>query len=71
MKVLDAVNCSPYPFKRSKDYVGNSYRRSRPEGVDRPKPELHLDYDFDKDDVAHMANLFRHPHWETVDAVTV
>lgn len=71
MKVLDAVNCSPYPFKRSKDYVGNSYRRSRPEGVDRPKPELHLDYDFDKDDVAHMANLFRHPHWETVDALTV
>lgn len=71
MEALEAVNFSPYPNKLSKDYAGSSYRRSRPESVAKPEPELHLDYDFDKDDVAHVANLFRRPHWETVDAMTV
>ncbi len=33
------------------------------------QPELHLDYDFSRDDVAQLASLFRRPHWETVDAL--
>lgn len=70
MKALEMVNCSPYLTKLSKDYGGSWYRQSRPESIAKPEPELHLDYDFDKGDVARMANLFRHPHWETVDAMT-
>ncbi|QQX89738.1 ATP-binding protein (plasmid) [Cupriavidus necator] len=71
IKALKVLNCSPYPIKLSKGYGGSSDWRSRPKSVAKLEPELHLDYDFDKEDVARMANLFRHPHWETVDAMTV
>ncbi len=69
-KKLGNANRSPYPLKQSKDHSGSSFRHSRPDGIAAPDPELHLDYDFGKDDVTHMAALFRQPHWETVDAIT-
>ena len=69
-KALDRVNRSRYRAERSKGYHGSSYPPSRPEGSVKPEPELHLDYDFGKDDVAHVADLFGRPYWETVDAMT-
>jgi hypothetical protein len=70
LKALDKVGRSPYPTKRSKEGGDNSYYPSRPEGAAKPNPELHLDLDFSKDDVKRMSNLFRQPHWKTVDAMT-
>ena len=64
---LQRVNRSSFAARKEKDYYGSA--PMRPNGIPAPQPELHLDYDFNKDDVAQLASLFRRPHWETVDAV--
>jgi hypothetical protein len=66
---LQRVNRSSFEIRKEKDYYGSDYSPMRPEGMAEPQPELHLDYDFSKDDVAPLARLFRRPHWETVDAL--
>lgn len=70
LKALEKINRSPYPPKLSEEHGGSSYWPSQSEGVAKSEPELYLDLDFDKDDVAHLTNLFRQPHGETVDAIT-
>jgi len=66
---LQRVNRSSLAARKEKDYYGSDPYAPRPEGIAKPKPEFHLDYDFSKDDVAQLSSLFRRPHWETVDAV--
>jgi hypothetical protein len=65
---LARVNRSSFAIRKEKKYYGDS-SPDRPEGTAEPQPELHLDYDFSKDDVAPLANLFRRPQWETADAL--
>lgn len=66
---LQRVNRSGFASRKEKAYYGSDFSPMRPKGVAEPQPELHLDYDFSKDDVAPLARLFRQPHWETVDAI--
>lgn len=66
---LQRVNRPRFAARKEKDYYGSDFSPMRPKGMAEPQPELHLDYDFSKDDVAQLANLFRRPHWETVDAL--
>lgn len=65
---LQRVNRSSFAA-RKKDYYGSDFSPMRPEGKAKPQPELHLDYDFSKGDVARLASLFRRPRWATVDAL--
>lgn len=66
---LQNVNRSSFAARKEKDYYGSDFSLVRPKGMAEPQPELHLDYDFSKDDVAQLASLFRQPHWQTVDAL--
>lgn len=66
---LQRVNRSSFVARKDKDYYGSGFSPMRPKGMAAPQHELHLDYDFSKDDVAQLARLFGRPHWETVDAL--
>jgi hypothetical protein len=69
LQKLKRVNRSSFAIRKEKNYYGSDFSSMRPKGMAEPQPELHLDYDFSKDDVAPLARLFRRPHWETVDAL--
>ncbi len=66
---LQRVNRSSFAARKEKDYYGSNFYAPRPNGMAKPQPELHLDYDFSKDEVTRLSSLFRRPHWETVDAL--
>lgn len=66
---LQRVNRSSFAARKEKDYCGSDFSPARPKGTAAPRRELHLDYDFSKDDVAQLASLFGRPHWQTVDAI--
>ncbi len=66
---LQRVNRSSFVARKEKDYYGSDFYAPRPKGMTKPQPELHLDYDFSKDEVTRLSSLFRRPHWETVDAL--
>lgn len=66
---LQRVNRSSFAIRKEKNCYGSDFSLMRPDGMAQPQPELHLDYDFSKDDVAPLARQFRRPHWETVDAI--
>lgn len=69
LQKLKRVNRSSFAIRKEKNHYISDFSPMRPEGMAEPQPELHLDYDFSKDDVAPLANLFRRSHWETVDAL--
>ena len=67
---LQRANRSSFAARKEKDYYESDLYAQCPEGIAKPQPEFHLDYDFSRDDVARLSRLFRRPHWwETVDAV--
>lgn len=66
---LKRVNRSRFAVRKKKNYYGSNFSPVRPKGMAEPLPELHLDYDFSKDDVASLAAMFGRSHWEAVDAV--
>lgn len=70
VKALKAVNDSPFPKKKTKEYYRNSFYQGRPESMPEPAPEFHMDYDFDKMDVTSVSNMFDRSRWETKDAMT-
>lgn len=63
------MNRSRFAARKEKSYCGSDFYAPRPKGMAKPKPELHLDYDFSKDEVTRLSSLFRRPHWETADAL--
>lgn len=66
---LQRVNRSSFAIRKEKNYYCGDFSTMRPVDMAEPQPDLHLDYDFSKDDVASLARLFRRPHWETVDVL--
>lgn len=66
---LQRVNRSSFAIRKEKNYYGSDFSPMRPKGMAGSQPELHLDYDFSKDDVAPLASLFQRPPWETADAL--
>lgn len=69
-EALRVVNQSPFPRKTTKKYPPDSFYQSRPESIPVPESEFGLDYDFDKNDVGRVTNLFDRSRWETKDAIT-
>lgn len=66
---LKRINRSSVAARKEKDYYGIDSYTPRPKGMAKAQPELHLDYDFSKDEVTRLSSLFRQPHWETLDAL--
>jgi hypothetical protein len=69
MQKLQRVNRSSFVALTKKDYYGSDFYAPRPNSMAEPQPVLHLDYDFSKDEVSRVSNLFGRSHWETVDAI--
>ncbi|MDE3242553.1 MAG: transcriptional regulator, partial [Nitrospirota bacterium] len=69
-KALKKVNESPFPKKETKEYTRESFYQGRPDSMPEPEPKFHLDYDFDKMDVASVSDMFDRSRWETKDAMT-
>jgi hypothetical protein len=69
-KALKAVNESPFPKKKTKEYSRDSFCQGRPDSMPKPDPEFHMDYDFDKTDVTSVSDMFDRSRWETKDAMT-
>jgi len=67
--VLKKSNLSPWPKKRTKRYVSDSFYQSRPTSMPEPEYEFHLDYDFDKSSISALGNIFDRSRWETKDAL--
>ena len=70
VKALKAVNESPFPKKKTKEYRSDSFYQGRPDSMPKPELEFHMDYDFDKMDVTAVSNMFDRSRWETKDAMT-
>jgi hypothetical protein len=71
VKALKAVNKSPFPMKKTKEYFHrDSFYQARPDSMPAPEPDFHMDYDFDKMDVTRVSDMFDRPRWETKDAMT-
>ena len=70
-KALKAVNESPFPKKKTKEYRRDSFYQGRPDSMPKPELEFHMDYDFDKTDITSVSNMFDRSRWETKDAMTV
>jgi hypothetical protein len=69
LKQVQQVNTS---LRRLKTISGNARSaayRSRPKTLPEPTSELHLEYDFDKHEVASLSEVFDRPRWETAEAV--
>jgi len=69
VELLRRVNKSPFPKRTTKEYVHNSFYESRPASMPKPPQEFNLDYDFDKNNVTEVSNMFGRSRWETIDAI--
>lgn len=67
--LLRRVNKSPFPKRKSKEYRGNSFYERRPVSMPKPEREFMLDYDFDKNNVTEVSDIFGRSRWETRDAI--
>lgn len=70
VEALRRVNKSPFPKKKIKDYMGDSFYQGRPDSIPKPNHEFRLDFDFDKDYVTPVSNMFGRSRWEAKDALT-
>jgi hypothetical protein len=58
VELLTSVSKSPFPKSKSKEYVRNAFYESRPESMPEPQPEFYLNYDFDKEDVTYLSDVY-------------
>lgn len=69
---LKQVQQANFSLRHLKTLSGNSRSaayRSRPKTLPSPTSELHLEYDFDKHEVASLSEVFDRPRWETAEAI--
>ncbi|MFZ6750083.1 NACHT domain-containing protein [Undibacterium sp. Ren11W] len=69
VKALKMVNESLFPRRKTKDYPRDSFYEGRPESMPEPSPDFYLDYDFDKEDVKPVSDMFDRSRWEIKDAM--
>jgi hypothetical protein len=67
---LKNVSASAFPPVRATKPWGNSYYQPRPATLPEPPDDFHLDYDFDKYEVATVGDAFGKTHWEVGDGIT-
>lgn len=70
VNALKAVNASPFPRKTSRTGKRDSFYAARPASHPGSADDFHLDYDFDKDNVQHVSDIFDTSRWEVRDALT-
>ncbi|MDO9477182.1 MAG: hypothetical protein Q7L07_10765 [Pseudohongiella sp.] len=68
---LRNIDLSPYPLleKKLKKYTGD-YHENRPKSAPKCAHEFSLEYDFNKQDVQYLSNVFGQPHWLVVDLIS-
>lgn len=69
LKQVQQVNTSLRPLKTIAGNARSAMYRSRPKTLPAPTSELHLEYDFDKHEVASLSEVFDRPRWETNEAI--
>ncbi len=69
IELLTRVNKSPFPKRKLKEYRGNSFYERRPVSMPKPEREFMLDYDFEKNNVTEVSDIFGRSRWETRDAI--
>ena len=70
LKMLDGVTKSPYPRLRKEIRSDGGFYHGRPNGVQKPPFEFHLDYDFHKNDVNSLSLVFNIGCWEVADMIS-
>jgi hypothetical protein len=70
VQLLRSINKSTFPKRTIKHYVSSSFYESRPASMPEPEREFSLDFEFDKNDVTEVSNMFGRSRWETRDAIT-
>ncbi|AMO67284.1 hypothetical protein DOK_05425 [gamma proteobacterium BDW918] len=68
---LRSVDQSPYPLleEKLKKYNGD-YHENRPKAAPKRAYDFSLEYDFNKEDVHYLSNVFGQPHWLVVDLIS-
>lgn len=68
---LRNIDQSPYPLleKKIKSYTGD-YHENRPKSAPKRAYDFSLEYDFNKEDVHYLSNVFGQPHWLVVDLIS-
>ena len=70
-KEINAVNISKYPLLKKKPGTwSNTFYTDRPQDKPKLQPEFFLDYDFNKNTVQQLANVFEKSNWEMDDLIT-
>ena len=69
LKQVQQVNISLRRLKTISGNASSAVYRSRPKALPAPTNELHLEYDFDKHEVASLSEVFDRPRWETAEAI--
>ncbi|MGR3318942.1 MAG: NACHT domain-containing protein [Candidatus Anammoxibacter sp.] len=70
-KRIRAIDLSPFPRLKKKLKQGgdDSFYQGRPTGAPKPESKFSLDYDFEKNDVYDLSNVFGKPGWEVKDLI--
>jgi hypothetical protein len=71
-KKIRDINVSPFPrlIKHLETGGRRFFDHGRPEGVPKPETKFYLDYDFDKNNVQCLSDVFGKPSWEVKDMIT-
>ncbi|WP_158219724.1 NACHT domain-containing protein [Ideonella sp. A 288] len=69
LKQVQQVNSSRRHLKTISGNARSAAYLARPKTFPAPTSELHLEYEFDKHEVASLSELFDRPHWETAEAI--
>lgn len=70
VKALKKINKSAFRVRRVKSYPGETFYQARPDTMPEVSPEFHLDYDFDKTEIARLGDMFDRSRWDTKDTLT-
>jgi len=68
--VLNSIDQSPHPRLKEKIRKNGGFYSGRPDSVPEPPFGFHLDYDFHKLDVDHLAEVFGQPCWKVADLMS-
>ncbi len=64
------ADLSPYRRVKKKERIGGGIYSKRPASEPEPSFEFHLDYDFNKQDVDYLSQVFGLPHWKVTDLMS-
>jgi hypothetical protein len=66
-RCLDEIHVSTFPPSKMPAKDSPDFHWNRPKDVPEPQPPFRFDYEFDKYDLASIANIFGLPKWEVGD----